>query len=72
MKEGANFGFNSAALPPRRKKEIDGFLSDLKGDMAGGENAVFVVAGHTDNTGSEDLNYELGKRRADAVSRYLW
>ena len=71
MKDGANFGFNSAALPPQARKEIDGFLSDLKGDVAGGENAVFLVAGHTDNAGSEDVNYELGKRRADAVSRYL-
>jgi outer membrane protein OmpA-like peptidoglycan-associated protein len=71
MKEGANFGFNSSALPPQAKKEIDGFLSDLKGDLAGGENAVFLIAGHTDNTGSDDYNYELGKRRADAVGRYL-
>jgi len=71
MKEGANFGFNSAALPPQAKKEIDGFLSDLKGDLAGGENAVFLVTGHTDNTGSDDYNYELGKRRADIVGRYL-
>lgn len=71
MKDGANFGFNSAALPPQARKEIDGFLSDLKGDVAGGENAVFLVAGHTDNAGSEDVNYELGKRRADAVGRYL-
>lgn len=71
MKEGANFGFNSAALPPQARKDIDGFMSDLKGDLAGGENAVFLVAGHTDNAGSEDYNYELGKRRADAVSRYL-
>jgi OOP family OmpA-OmpF porin len=30
-----------------------------------------VVAGHTDSAGSEDYNYELGKRRADAVTRYL-
>jgi outer membrane protein OmpA-like peptidoglycan-associated protein len=71
MKEGANFGFNSAVLPPQARKEIDGFLSDLKGDLAGGENAVFLVAGHTDNAGSEDYNYELGRRRADTVSRYL-
>jgi peptidoglycan-associated lipoprotein len=71
MKDGANFGFNSAVLPPQARKEIDGFLSDLKGDLAGGENAVFLVAGHTDNAGSEDYNYELGKRRADVVSRYL-
>ena len=71
MREGANFAFNSSALPPQAKKEIDGFLSDLRGDLAGGENAVFLVTGHTDSTGAEDFNYELGKRRADAVSRYL-
>jgi outer membrane protein OmpA-like peptidoglycan-associated protein len=71
MKEGANFGFNSSVLPPQAKKEIDGFLSDLKGDLAGGENAVFLIAGHTDSMGAEDYNYELGKRRADAVNRYL-
>jgi hypothetical protein len=44
-------------------------LSDLKGDA--GEGAMFVVAGHTDNVGSEEYNYELGKKRADAVGRYL-
>jgi len=43
----------------------------LKGDPAGTEGAVFLVAGHTDGAGSEDYNYDLGKKRADAVSRYL-
>ncbi len=71
MKEGANFAFNSSNLPDHARKEIDGFLSDLKGDPAGLENAVFLVAGHTDSVGPEDYNYELGKKRADAVSRYL-
>src|ERR1051325_2072924 len=71
MKDGANFGFNSANLPNSAKREIDGFLSDLKGDPAGMDTAVFLVAGHTDNAGSDDYNYELGKRRADVVSRYL-
>ena len=71
MKDGANFGFNSSNLPAQAKKELDGFLSDLKGDPAGAEGAIFLVAGHTDNVGSEDYNYELGKKRADAVSRYL-
>jgi outer membrane protein OmpA-like peptidoglycan-associated protein len=71
MKEGANFAFNSANLPAQARKEIDGFLSDLKGDSAAAESAVFLVAGHTDNVGSDDYNYELGKRRADAVGRYL-
>jgi peptidoglycan-associated lipoprotein len=71
MKEGVNFAFNSVALPAQAQKEIDGFLSDLKGDAAGADGTIFVIAGHTDNAGSEDYNYEIGKRRADAVSRYL-
>ena len=71
MKEGATFAFNSANLPAQAQKEIDGFLSDLKGDAAGSDSMVFLVAGHTDNAGSEEYNYELGKKRAEAVSRYL-
>ena len=71
MKEGANFAFNSANLPAQARKEIDGFLSDLKGDASGMDSTVFLVAGHTDNAGSEEYNYELGKKRADAVTRYL-
>lgn len=70
MKDGANFAFNSANLPAQAQREIDGFMSDLKGDVTG-EGAIFVVAGHTDNAGADNYNYELGKRRADAVSRYL-
>lgn len=71
LKEGANFAFNSASLPPQARKEIDGFLSDLKGDLAENENAMFLIAGHTDNTGPEDYNYELGRKRADSVAKYL-
>jgi peptidoglycan-associated lipoprotein len=71
MKEGANFAFNSVALPAQAQKEIDGFLSDLKGDAAGADGTIFLIAGHTDNAGPEDYNYEIGKKRADAVSRYL-
>ena len=71
MKEGANFAFNSVNLPAQAQKEIDGFLSDLKGDAAGADGTIFLIAGHTDNVGSEDVNYEIGKKRADSVSRYL-
>lgn len=69
MKEGANFAFNSSNLPAQAQHEIDSFLSDMKSDAT--DNVVFMVAGHTDNAGSDDFNYQLGKRRADAVSRYL-
>ncbi|MBM2803451.1 MAG: OmpA family protein [Deltaproteobacteria bacterium] len=71
MKDGANFAINSTVLPPQAQKEIDSFLSDLKGDALGADGVVFMVAGHTDNVGNDDYNYDLGKRRADAVSRYL-
>jgi len=71
MKDGANFAFNSTALPPQAQREIDGFLSDFKGDTLGADGVLFMVAGHTDNVGNEEYNYNLGKRRADAVSRYL-
>jgi peptidoglycan-associated lipoprotein len=71
MKDGANFAFNSSNLPQQARKEIDGFLSDLKGDPNGLDGTVFLIAGHTDNAGSDEFNYELGKKRAEAVSRYL-
>jgi len=71
MKDGANFAFNSSNLPPQAQQEIDSFLSDLKSDVTGTGSVLFMVAGHTDNVGAEDYNYDLGKKRADAVSRYL-
>jgi peptidoglycan-associated lipoprotein len=71
MKEGAQFAFNSAAFTDQTKREIDGFLSDLKSDLKETDSAVFLVAGHTDNTGPDDYNYELGSKRAASVARYL-
>lgn len=71
LRDGTRFGFNSSALPPEATKEIDGFLSDLKGEPSGFEGTVFLVAGHTDSSGPEDYNYELGRKRAESVARYL-
>jgi outer membrane protein OmpA-like peptidoglycan-associated protein len=71
MKEGANFAFNKAELTAQAKREIDSFLSDLKGDLKGGEGAMYLIAGHTDGVGSDDYNYELGRKRADSVTRHL-
>jgi len=52
------------------KKDIDSFLSDLKGHSDEG-NLVFVVAGHSDNVGADRSNYELSKRRAEGIAAFL-
>ena len=67
LKEGANFALNSDALTADARRQIDGFLSDLKET----DDAVFLVAGHTDSTGPDGHNYELGQKRAASVARYL-
>jgi len=71
VESGATFKPNSATLPPTAKKEIDSILSELKRSSNGTEGVTFVVAGHTDNSGSENYNYTLGQKRANAVANYL-
>ena len=71
MKDGANFAFNSGTLTGQAKKEIDSFLSDLKGDLEDTGSGIFLIAGHTDGKGSDSYNYALGRQRADSVASYL-
>ena len=71
FKEGANFASNDAMLSAPAKREIDSFLSDSKNDLGASESAIFLVAGHTDNVGPQEYNYELGRKRAEGVARYL-
>ena len=71
MKQGAFFSNNSTVLTEQARRDIDSFLSDLKGEASGTGNLVFVVAGFTDNVGTGKYNYELGRLRADNVASYL-
>jgi len=71
LKQGAFFANNSTILTEQAKKDIDSFLSDVRGDSSGIGNLLFVVAGYTDNVGTEKYNYELGRIRADNVASYL-
>ena len=71
LKRGTNFAFKSSALTDEAKREVDGFLSDLEVDLKEAGDTIFLVAGHTDSTGSEDYNYELGRKRAESVAKYL-
>jgi outer membrane protein OmpA-like peptidoglycan-associated protein len=67
LKEGTNFAPNSDVLTADARRQLDGFLSDVKET----DDAIFLVAGHTDSTGAEGHNYELGQKRAASVARYL-
>jgi outer membrane protein OmpA-like peptidoglycan-associated protein len=68
---GPQFATNSAQFSAQAKKDIDSFLSDVKGQADDGAPLVFVVAGHTDAEGAPIYNYELSKRRAESIAAYL-
>lgn len=71
LKEGATFSPGSSNLPKKAKKEIDAVLGDLKTQPGGLDATTIVVAGHTDNAGNPDYNYDLGQQRAKAVAQYV-
>ena len=68
---GAQFATNSIQFSSQAKKDIDSFLSDVKGYSDDGGSLVYVVAGHSDAAGSESHNYDLSKRRAESIAAYL-
>ncbi|MCX6573120.1 MAG: OmpA family protein [Candidatus Aminicenantes bacterium] len=65
----AKFAFNSAALSPEAKSALDAFVQKLVSENKG----VYIeIQGHTDNTGSDEINQTLGQKRAEAVMMYLY
>jgi outer membrane protein OmpA-like peptidoglycan-associated protein len=63
-----HFDFGSAKIRPESHSLLDEFGKALQGGLA---EARFVIAGHTDNYGSEVFNKGLSKERAQAVKSYL-
>lgn len=63
---GILFAVNSAELSASAKNDIDRLVETLKKY----EGTNVIVEGHTDNTGSYDLNKRLSERRAEAVAAY--
>ncbi len=64
-----NFSFGAAALPDSARASLDEMINRLKADPQG----VFIeIEGHTDNTGPNELNEQLGLERAESVKRYLY
>jgi len=63
---GILFAINSAELSASAKKDIQKLAATLQKY----EGTNIIVEGHTDNTGSRELNQGLSERRAQAVAAY--
>ena len=65
----AKFGFDSAALTPEAKGILDAFVQKL---IEANRGVYIEIQGHTDSTGSDEINQALGQKRAEAVMLYLY
>jgi len=62
------FAFDDKDLSPEGKTALD----EIAGELVAANESVYVeIQGHTDATGTDDYNLELGYERAQAVLRYL-
>ena len=61
------FGFDKAVLTEDDKEQLDTFAAQL----GSAKSYILEVTGGTDSIGSAAYNYDLSKRRADAVVQYL-
>jgi outer membrane protein OmpA-like peptidoglycan-associated protein len=64
---GVWFDTGKATLKPGAREK----LAKIAAILAAHRNLKMEVEGHTDNTGSDDLNQELSERRADSVRDFL-
>lgn len=63
------FGFDSAALTAESKDKLNHLYSKLTDESQSIQRANIV--GYADEIGTDDYNYKLSQRRADAVHGYL-
>jgi peptidoglycan-associated lipoprotein len=64
-----NFQLGKADLPDDVRAKLDELANKLKSDPAGN---YIEIEGHTDSTGSTEMNERLGLARAENVKRYLY
>jgi outer membrane protein OmpA-like peptidoglycan-associated protein len=65
---GILFDFDSSVLRPNARTNLNELATSL-GDMA--DDVELLIAGHTDSVGTDDYNFGLSERRAQAAADYL-
>jgi peptidoglycan-associated lipoprotein len=66
--DSVKFPVDRAELSPEAKARLTEFAQKLKTDN---KNVYLEIQGHTDATGSPDVNRRLGEERAEAVRRFM-
>ena len=66
--DSVKFPVDQHALSPEAEARLGELVQRLKAEN---RNVYLEIQGHTDATGSEDYNDNLGRERAEAVRRYL-
>jgi outer membrane protein OmpA-like peptidoglycan-associated protein len=66
--DGVKFKVNQTSLSDDDQAKLNAFAEKLKADN---HNVYVEIQGHTDASGSKELNYRLGEERAEAVRLFL-
>lgn len=66
--DAVKFPVNRFELSKEAQEKLAEFAERLKGEN---KNVYLEIQGHTDSSGPDMHNYELGEARAEAVRRYL-
>ena len=66
--DAAKFPVNKYEVSKEAQDALNAFAERLKSEN---KNVYLEIQGHTDSTGSESYNMQLGHDRAEAVRRYL-
>lgn len=73
--EGIKVTFDSGLMFPVDKSELSEAskqnLNELAATLTKYEETNILIEGHTDNTGAEEYNMDLSRRRANSVEDYL-
>ena len=66
--DSVKFPVDGSQLSPEAQSRLMDFAQKLKTDN---RNVYLEIQGHTDNTGSAELNKRLGEQRAEAVRLFM-